>query len=254
MERHFACTACGKCCYGWLPLTLADALAHVGRFPLILVWNTLRPGGKAFDITARLGTRLRIGKNKEVAIGITPTAYIPPSFPCPALKVDGHCAIHAEKPSRCRTMPFSPYREEDDQTDLLVPRTGWACDVSAVAPVVYRDKAIIGRDDFDREAAALRDQAPFLRRYADWMLDAVPELALEVRKMALKPAGGQVLVNFATLLPRLPKVDPIAFARCQAPIMQDFAARTASNSALTDYTRRYRECAAEYERTLTASR
>lgn len=254
MERHFACTACGKCCYGWLPLTLADALAHADRFPLVLVWNTLRPGGKAFAVTARLGTTLRIGKNKEVAIGITPTAYIPPSLACPALGADGRCTIHDAKPSRCRTMPFSPYREEDDQSDMLVPRAGWACDVSTAAPVVYLDKVIVGREDFDREAAALRDQAPLLRRYADWMLEAVPDLAAEVRRIALKPAGGHVLVNFATLLPRFPRVDPVEFAGRQAPVMRDFAARTAGDPALADYARRYRDCAAEYERTLTASR
>ena len=58
---------------------------------------------------------------------------------CPALTEDNKCAIHDRKPSRCRTMPFSPYRDEAHQDDLLVPRDDWECDISADAPLVYRD-------------------------------------------------------------------------------------------------------------------
>ena len=37
MERRFACTACGKCCFGLLPLTIGDALAHADKFPLVVI-------------------------------------------------------------------------------------------------------------------------------------------------------------------------------------------------------------------------
>ncbi|MEO5336832.1 MAG: YkgJ family cysteine cluster protein [Magnetospirillum sp. WYHS-4] len=244
-ERHFTCTACGKCCYGWLPLTLDEALVHAGRFPLVLVWTPLRQGARAFSLTARLGTTVRLGKRKEFAVGVVPTSYIPPALACPALTTDGLCAIQDVKPTRCRTMPFSAYREEADQRDLLVPRPGWDCDVSAAAPVAYRDKEIVSRQDFDRERKALLDQAPILRRYADWLLAASPPLMENLLKMAAKPAGGHVIVNFATLLPHLPKVDMGDFTAKQAPLMVEFAARTAGIAALTDYHRRYRECAAE---------
>lgn len=55
------------------------------------------------------------------------------------LTPDDLCGIHAGKPSRCRTMPFFPYTDENDQAANLIPRPGWACDTSNAAPVVYRD-------------------------------------------------------------------------------------------------------------------
>ena len=33
-EQCFRCTACGKGCYGWLPLTLDDALANAAMNPV----------------------------------------------------------------------------------------------------------------------------------------------------------------------------------------------------------------------------
>lgn len=250
MERRFSCTACGKCCSGWLPLTLNDALRHVERFPLFLIWSPVRQGSKAFARTAEIGTTVRIARKKEIAVAITPTAYIPPAVNCPALNPDGLCAVQDEKPMRCKTMPFSPYREENNQGDLLTPRQGWACDTSEAAPVVYRDKIIVSRNDYDREYEELRRQAAILKPYAAWMLAAVPQLTADICKASAKPGGGHVVVGFMTLLPRMPKTDVFDFARRQLPIMEDFAAKTAGVAALTDYHRRYRDCAAELARTV----
>ncbi len=99
-------------------------------------------------------------------------------------------------------MPFSPYREESDQADLLVPKPGWLCDTTAAAPVVYRDKKIVSREDFDRERRALEDQAVPLRAYADRLM-ANPEVAAAVEKAAKNPRGGYVVLNFSAILPRL---------------------------------------------------
>lgn len=174
MERRFRCTACGKCCVGWLPLTVNDALAHAGRFPLAVVWTPVRPASKAFDAAARLGLTVRTRDRKRLAVRIAPTAYIPPSMACPELTADNLCGIQDDKPSRCRSMPFLPYRAETDQADLLVPRPGWACDTSPEAPVVYRDKAILDRRDFDREHDDLVAQAAVLRAYGEALMASVP--------------------------------------------------------------------------------
>ncbi|MBC7907382.1 MAG: YkgJ family cysteine cluster protein [Rhodospirillaceae bacterium] len=238
MNRRFACTACGKCCFGWLPLTLTDALAHADLFPLGLVWSPVRQGHKAFALTARLGTTIRLPDRRELAIRIVPTAYIPPSLPCPALGADALCSIQAAKPSRCRTMPFFPYREERDQADLLVPRKGWACDVSDAAPVVYGGKTIVAREDFDRERHDLLTQAPVLKAYADAMVRTVPGLLEGLVRAVAKPVGGDVLLSFATLLPRLDGVDAGQVAQQQLPVLEDFTARTAG---LADYPERYGE-------------
>jgi len=250
MERRFRCTECGKCCFGLLPLTLDDALAHAGRFPLVVMWTPVRQGTKSFSHAARLGTTVSLGKRKKIAVRIAPTAYIPPSLPCPALAPDGLCSIHAERPSRCRTMPFFPYREESDQAQMLIPRSGWECDTSATAPVVYRDKEIVHREDFDYEHDALVGQAAILGPYADWLLESVPTLREELVRVSKKRTGGHVVVNFSTLLPRLPRVDVADFARRQFPVMTAFAAKTAGVPALAEYHRRYRECAAELQRVL----
>jgi Fe-S-cluster containining protein len=245
MERRFHCTECGKCCFGLLPLTLDDALKHAGRFPLVVMWTPVRQGTKSFGHAARLGTTIRLGERKQIAVRIAPTAYIPPSLPCPALAPDGLCSIHAEKPSRCRTMPFFPYREELDQAQMLTPRSGWECDTSPAAPVVYRDQEIVHREDFDYELGALVAQAAILGPYADWLLESAPTLSEELVRVAKKRSGGHVVVNFSTPLLRLPHVDVTDFARRQFPVMTEFAAKTAAAPALAEYHQHYRERAEE---------
>ena len=172
-ERHFNCIACGKCCFGWLPLTLKDALHHAGRFPLAIVWTPVPYGSRAFAVSARFGITLRLRNRKQIAVILVPTAYLPPSFSCPELTAEGQCRIHEQKPLRCRTMPFYPYREEQDQSEQLVLRKGWACDTSTSAPIVYRNKSIVDRTDFDHERQALLEQAPIMRLYAEYVLTQV---------------------------------------------------------------------------------
>jgi Fe-S-cluster containining protein len=248
MERHFRCTACGKCCFGWLPLTIKDALAHAGRFPLAVVWTPIKQASKAFDITARLGITVRTRDKKQLAVRIVPTGYIPPSMPCPALTSDNLCGIHADKPSRCRTMPFFPYREEGDQADLLVPRAGWHCDTSSAAPAVYRDRAVVDRMVFDQEWGELRDQVPVLRAYGEWLMRSVPGMIDNLTKATMKPGGGHVVVSFASLLRQLDGVDKGAIAEWQLPVLADYMAKTADQPKLSEYHRNYDDWAWEIER------
>ncbi|SEH25641.1 YkgJ family cysteine cluster protein [Magnetospirillum fulvum] len=252
MERRFACTACGKCCYGLLPLTLDDALAHAGRFPLGVMLTPVRPGHKSFDLTLRLGSAVRLPNRRQIAVRISPVSYLPPTLACPELAADGLCAIHRDKPVRCRTMPFFAARDERDQSALLIPRSGWACDVSATAPVVYRDGAIVARDDFEIEARAMRDQAPILRAYAGALVATVPGVVEKLTAAAAKPVGGELLVGFSTLLRRLDSVDRAEIAALQVPVLADFAARTGSDPGLAGFTGQYR--AWEQEMTRLARR
>lgn len=248
MERHFACTACGKCCYGWVPLTLKDALAHSGRFPLAVVWTPVRQASKAFAITAKIGLTIKTRDKKTLAVRIAPTAYIPPSMPCPALTPDNLCGIHDEKPSRCRTMPFFPYREESDQADLLVPRAGWACDTSTAAAVVYRDKALVERSDFDRERGDLAEQTATLRAYGEWLMSNVPAMVDNLSRAALKPGGGHVAVSFASLLRRLGSIDKGAIAQAQLDVLAEYIAKVADQPTLGEYHCNYGNWAWEMER------
>ncbi|HEB79241.1 MAG TPA: YkgJ family cysteine cluster protein [Rhodospirillales bacterium] len=250
MERRFHCTACGKCCYGKLPLTLNDAVANAERFPLAMMWTTIRQGAKSFAINARLGTCVKLGKRKQVAVQITPVSYLPPSLPCPALAPDGLCSIHADKPSRCRTMPFYPYREEGDQSDQLVPRKGWLCETSGEAPVVYLNKKIVHREDFERERRRLMDQTPVLRAYADGLMANAPNVAAAIEKEAKKPRGGFVILNFTAIVSRLPQIDMAAFAQKQLPVLTGLADKTAGMSDAAEFHQYYRDSAKGMERFL----
>ena len=250
MERRFECTVCGKCCYGQLPLTLNDAVANADRFPLAMLWTIIRQGAKSYALAARLGITVKVGKRKQVAVRITPVSYMPPSVACPALASDDRCSIHADKPIRCRAMPFFPYRDESDQSDLLIPRQGWLCDTSDTAPVVYRDKKIVHREDFDRERQDLVDQTPVIRAYADGLLAKAPNVMAAIEKAANTQRGGTVVLNFTAIVSRLPEMDMADFARKQLPVLTEFADKTAGLSDATDFHRYYRDNAAGMTRFL----
>ncbi len=244
MERRFHCTACGKCCSGSLPLTLADAWAHAGRFPLAMVWTPLGQKSKAFELVTRIGATLKLGRRRQLAVLIAPTAYIPNAWSCPALNAQGLCSIHADKPLRCRSMPFYPYREEADQADLLAPRKGWECDTSAAAPVAYRQGRIVMRDDFDRERRELLQQAPLMRTYAEYMLKYQPTLADSLAaSVSTAPGsrggGGNVVTSLSSFLTATRQLDIPGLAASQCAVLSEFAAKTAAEPDLAEYHRNY---------------
>lgn len=258
MARHFGCTACGKCCEGWLPLSITDALAHADRFPLFLLWTPVRPGGRSYDLTAQLGFTLKLKKRKQAAVRVTPLSYVPPGMACPALGNDGQgegnlCGVHETKPQRCRTMPLSGRRAEADQGDLLIPRPGWDCDILDAAPRVYDDHKILQRDNFQAERAQLQADAKILQPFAALMLDSLPNLRMDLEKMATKPQGGHVITNFATLISRLPAVDIYAFAAQQLHVLEAFAERTAGVADYAAEHQRYSGCAADWRRMLDSA-
>jgi Fe-S-cluster containining protein len=248
MERSFKCTACGKCCFGWLPLTLKDALTHANKFPLAVIWTPVKQASKSFNITARQGLAVMTRDKKRLAVRISPTSYLPPSMPCPALASSNLCHIHAEKPSRCRTMPFFPYRDESDQTEMLIPRPGWDCDTSSSAPVVYRDKKLVLRGDFDQEQADLLEQTPVLRAYGEWVLKNAANMLDNLGRAAMKPGGGHVAVSFASLLRRLEGVDKEAIAKEQIAVLAEFINKTTNQAAMAEYRRNYEDWSWEMER------
>jgi Fe-S-cluster containining protein len=248
MEKRFHCTACGKCCYGQLPLALKDALAWADLFPLALVLTPISQASKERPLAEKLGASLQLGPRQKICLRIMIVSYLPPSLPCPALLENGLCRLHPGKPLRCRTMPFFPFVEEKDQALLLLPRKGWACDVSAAAPVVYRDRKIVERGLFDQERASLLDQAPLLRQHAKSLVETAPWIAAGLARAATQPSPGRVVVNFSSLLPRLPQADWSGFAALQAPVLRRFESLTAGQPEHAVFHGHYRDWAAELER------
>jgi Fe-S-cluster containining protein len=237
VERHFNCTACGKCCYGWLPLTLKDALAHASRFPLAFVWTAVPQGTTPFAIASRIGTLIKY-KRTKMAVYAVPTAYIPPSMPCPELTESGLCRIHESKPLRCRTMPFYPYREESQQSAMLIPRKGWLCDTSLAAPVVYRNHAIVEHTNFHLERNQIIEQAPMLRLYAEYMQKYSPGWVEKLADLSTLQTAN-VVSSLSSFLTAIKQPDTTALATQQLAVLNDFAAKTAKSPELADYHRNY---------------
>lgn len=238
--RHFLCTACGQCCHGLLPLTWKDALANAALFPLCFLWTAVRQNSKDYAMVATLGFTLQLAQRKSLAVLIVPTAYLPKPFPCPALRDDNLCGIHHNKPSRCKTMPFYPYRDERYQAESLKPRPGWACDTSTAAPVVFKDHRIVFRDDFDRERQDLLEQVPVLRRYADYMLKYSPWLVAALTQAASQVKPGRVITSLSSFLVATRNVDAAHIAQLQLPILGGYIDKTAENVQLAEFHKNYR--------------
>ncbi len=227
-ENRFLCTRCGLCCQGWLPLTLCEALTEAERFPLAMVLTPVKSSDKTFPLAERIGLPIPITKRQHVALVASPTAYIPPSLRCPALSPDNRCALHPNKPLRCRTMPFDPRRAEDRQADLLVPRKGWSCVTGAEAPVVYRDRRVVERTDFENERQALLDQAGEVRTWTAKLLQRDASLAQRVTHAAQSPIQQRVVVTFFPFLRMGSPANLQDFARHQIKAVTLWAAKTAN--------------------------
>jgi len=232
-----------------LPLNVPDALANADRFPLAMAWMPVRQGSRSYDRHAKLGCSVQLF-GKKLAILIMPAAHIPPSMPCPALSSGNLCSIHAHKPQRCKTMPFYAYRAEEDQTDLLVPKRGWLCDVAGAAPVVYQNRAIVDRVAFDQERAALVGDAPLLKTYANKVLAQSPATQKMVMDAAAKQAAGQFVMSFYSFLRLNPSLglDISSFADKQIAVLETFAKRTQNVPEHAVYCRYYESAAQELQR------
>jgi hypothetical protein len=133
-------------------------------------------------------------------------------------------------------MPFYPYREEQDQTDLLQPRKGWVCDVSADAPVVYRDHRIVERMDFDAERQALLDQAPTMRVYADYVMKYMPWV---VDNLAKGGPGSNAVTSLSSFLTAIKAPQASELASLQLPVLTHYAALCEPQAELAEFARNY---------------
>jgi Fe-S-cluster containining protein len=248
--QRFSCTACGKCCYGLLPLTIDEAMAHAGTFPLAISITPVKPNARGQSVAKEIGASLAISKKASLFLIVTPVSFIPLSLPCPELASDNKCSIHEDKPLRCRTMPFFPYNDESHQAGMLVPRKGWLCATGDDAPLVYEEQKILDRGDFDNELNALKKQAPELHRYVGLLLQHSPGHLARVMKAAQTPVAGRVIISFLSLLRYNKQYDLPGFAAQQYPVLQDWEHKTAHNVTQKEFHTYYRESRNELERYL----
>ena len=144
-------------------------------------------------------------------------------------------------------------RGEDDQMDLLTPKAGWACDTSESAPVLYRDKTIIEREEFAMERAQVLSDAKVLKPFAELMLDSQPSLRMELTKTAERPMGGTLIVSFSPLVKRLGHVNIFELAAKQVPVMEDFVRQTHDDDQAKAEHQRYLDSAQEWRRIMESA-
>ncbi|WP_312405397.1 YkgJ family cysteine cluster protein [Rhizobium sp.] len=247
MEHRFACTACGLCCFGILPLTINEAMSKAGTFPLAMSLTPIKAGTRGHNVMSQIGATATLVR-KTIYLQVSAVSFIPPAMRCPELGADNLCSIHADKPERCKTMPFFAYKDEDSQRDLLVPRPGWKCDTAETAPVVYRDRVIIDRRNFANERAALVSQKPQLQRYVDFLIKYDPVTSSRLVRSAQSAQPGRVIVSFASFLRHDRSLDILAFARSQSPVLADWAEKTASDASAVSYHGYYKQALSELNR------
>jgi hypothetical protein len=135
-------------------------------------------------------------------------------------------------------MPFYAYRDEADQAELLIPRKEWTCDTSEAAPIVYHDKHIVERNDFDLERKELLEQAAMMSAYAEYVIKYMPWVVDSLAAIAQKP-GGNVVTSLSSFLTAIKQFDVAAIAAQQLPLLNAYADKTASDPDLADYHRNY---------------
>jgi Fe-S-cluster containining protein len=246
MAKHFSCTGCGKCCYGQLPLTLVDAFANLGRFPICFLWTVVAPDSKDFAMAQKIGATIALPHRKELAVLIVPTSFIPATFACPALGADHLCSIHSHKPSRCKAMPFYPYREERYQGEGLTMRPGWACDTSDTAPIVFENQKIVDRADYDHERHQLLQQVPIIRQYCEYVLKYSPAMMTNLM-VSSRSKGSQIVTSLSSFLTATRHAEAHEIAALQLPVLRQYAELTANDPLLTTFHRYYQSWATEME-------
>lgn len=248
-EQRFACTACGLCCHGMLPLSIEEALKWADTFPLAISATPVKGGTRGYA-TKEVAVTFSAGAKRPIQLIVTPTVFIPPTAPCPKLSDDGLCSIHEEKPQRCKTMPFYGYKDEDSQRDMLVPRPGWKCATGEDAPVVYRDRQIVDRAEFQHERDLLSRQSPLLQRYVDTLGRYDPSFVMRVQTASKATVPGRVIVGFVSWLRQNKDLDVLDFARRQHPVLSCWLEKTSRDPKATQFTSYYREAMADLERYL----
>jgi Fe-S-cluster containining protein len=138
MSFSFACTKCGKCCKGGGPaLSIDEVFKYQDVFISGLHWSayhasddettTLADGSRVSSVELHnhfdslSGTFLkRRGDKTYPLVYPAVTGYdLAPGNACTALNEDNTCRLHADKPERCRSVPFDPVMPEAMQWFVL---------------------------------------------------------------------------------------------------------------------------------------
>lgn len=255
IDVGFHCTACGKCCNSPPLMTIDELFRHADRFIGALSLRRLRApkagtrydvAGQPVDVSAddvasfaalarRQGHPLPDG---DVLVIATQAIDYPSRQRCPALRDDGHCAIHATRPSTCAMVPLDAWVPDRLQpVALSAKRAGGAHYIGAdclsigavglsrasasegAAPPLVSQGRIVDRD-FAAALARRRDDASHEKaRWGDAVFGLLaPELLGPARGIAAIPFDGYRTLSLVPVLAVLADGGPAARAQCVAYI------------------------------------
>lgn len=242
----FQCTACGKCCNSPPLMSMDELFRHADRFVGALSLRRVRApragtqhrvDGRMVEVTdddvaafaalaSRQGHPLPGGDTLMIA---TQAIDYPSRGRCPALADDGHCSIHASRPSTCAMVPLDAWVPDRLQAvSLAARRRGGEHDIGAdcltvlpqrTFPVGYIPLVAAGAVADPGYATALAwrraDEAADKHRWGDAVCRLLmPELLGPSRGIDGIPFDGYRTLPLAPVLAVLADGGPDARARC----------------------------------------
>lgn len=232
MPRHFACTACGRCCNRGPEMELSEATMFAGTFVTSLLFKVhslpisgrsawagtwwrnresripLRPALEEAERHLRQFASRRIDRRRDRQLFLDISAIVDDEGQgrCPAL-VEGLCSIHDARPLTCRTVPLHYSRAPStlqNYLDNFTATPGYQCDTSDTAPMVLDgNKVAAPQVSADRERAVALAKED--RRWKERLLALMDDR--DAAAAAGLPIYDAVLANsdngYATMLPMI---------------------------------------------------
>lgn len=286
MAFAFECTACGKCCSTGPALSIDEIFKYQNEFIMSGIFSgrgvdRLRPesriaypgGGiiEGHSLTEYLATLKDIcakwsNPHSDYYVVISATGvgfHGMKSGRCEQLDADNRCKLHADKPIRCRSVPFGSTFPESLQEFPLRHFKSYGCmhegATTESAIIIYRDREIVDPEykrDFVEQQDALRSDRKVynsILALAQERIPFAPELKILVEAIA---SGGQLETAMTPLLfvilmhERAPKAAVLRYLECQRALIDAAinAAIKRKNSSERIHTAKYRSYLAEYER------
>ncbi len=255
----FSCSGCGKCCHGWLPLTIAETLAFAPVAPVALIWHIHRRGSPLtphYRAARKLFPTVALPGGEAVP-WIRPAVLVPPDIPCVHL-TGGLCGIHDAKPLRCRTMPFHANLPADAQEAWLKPGPDWPCynPADGGTPLYDRGRFLDHsyRAAFRAETDALAADARLLRDHVTETVAAGGDGFTRLLARLAATPGGHLVTPWSRLAAGLAAAGAdrevmIGALRGQAGVL---AARLTVEALPQAYAAHYRTLAEDVAATLAA--
>jgi Fe-S-cluster containining protein len=217
-KRHFACTACGKCCNAAPSMSIDEAfdLADIFIMSVEIHFGQKTVAEDLYEIGHRTldvdGSPIPAMMN----VVVHPLDWSEHTNRCPAL-VGKLCGIYDRRPATCRTIPFDIQlaaahvsRSTQWEPEFGI-RHGYECDWTDAAPLVADARGIV-----DPTYAAAHAEGRALIRASNDYLDAIPREALQAMLHQSAPRGAPYTTSLLLFMSIAYRKGRLPLARAQA--------------------------------------